>query len=268
MSRLGLVALLCLLLGALGGVLAAIVTSKPPEARASFTPPLEPPPNYRLKDETGKWQTPGDHRGKVVVLTFLYATCPDLCPDQAQDIRRAVERVNQRGVHIVSISVDPVGDTPARAKGFLERQGLAKMPSSFLVGTRAQLAPVWAAYGIVPVTADDKKAAEIAQMSDDYFKEEARKKALGIKEKEQKYVPSPEEIREAQFVPPDVEDPYPTTADHDVYRGRRRHYTLDFEHSAYVLLIDKHGRQRVGFPFEQLEPELLARDIRMLMSEP
>ena len=268
MSRLGLVALLCLLLGALGGVLAAIVTSKPPEARASFTPPLEPPPNYRLKDETGKWQTPGDHRGKVVVLTFLYATCPDLCPDQAQDIRRAVERVNQRGVHIVSVGVDPVGDTPARAKGFLERQGLAKMPSSFLVGTRAQLAPVWAAYGIVPVTADDKKAAEIAQMSDDYFKEEARKKALGIKEKEEKYVPSPRRSARPSSCRPDVEDPYPPTADHDAYRGRRRHYTLDFEHSAYVLLIDKHGRQRVGFPFEQLEPALLARDIRMLMSEP
>ena len=38
----------------------------------------------------------------------------------------------------------------------------------------------------------------------------------------------------------------------------------DFEHSAYVLLIDPQGEQRVGFPFEQLDPALLARDIRLL----
>jgi protein SCO1/2 len=267
-SRLGLVALLCLFLGALGGVLAAVVTSKPPEAEASFTPPLEPPPNYRLKDEDGRWQTLADHRGKVVVLTFLYSTCPDLCPDQAADIRDAVQRVDQARIHVVGISVDPVGDTAARAKRFLEHNSLDAPFTSFLVGTRAQLAPVWADYGIVPVTAEDKKAAETAKSSDEYFREQARKERLGIEENEEKYVPSPEEIREAEFVPPEVEDPYPTTADQHVYRGRRRHYTLDFEHSAYVLLIDKHGRQRVGFPFEQLEPELLARDIRMLMSEP
>jgi protein SCO1/2 len=266
-SRLGLVALLCLFLGALGGVLAAIVTSKPPEAEASFTPPLEPPPKFRLRDEAGRLHGPQDHRGKVVVLTFLYSTCPDLCPDQAAKIRDAVGKVGAKGLHVLGVSVDPAGDTPARAQGFLVRNGLDKAPVSFLVGSRAQLAPVWAAYGIVPIGADDKAAAESARSSDEYFQEEARKKRLGIEEKEEKYVPSPEEIRAANEVPQSVEDPFPTTDDH-IYRGHRRHYMLDFEHSAYVLLIDKHGRQRVGFPFEQLEPELLARDIRMLMSEP
>jgi protein SCO1 len=41
----------------------------------------------------------------------------------------------------------------------------------------------------------------------------------------------------------------------------------DFEHSAYVLLIDKRGRQRIGFPVEQLTPEGLAHDIRRLQAE-
>ena len=46
-------------------------------------------------------------------------------------------------------------------------------------------------------------------------------------------------------------DPYPATDD-GFYRGRLRHGGyLDYEHSAYVLLIDERGRQRVGFPFEQ-----------------
>ena len=40
-----------------------------------------------------------------------------------------------------------------------------------------------------------------------------------------------------------------------------------FEHSAYVLLIDKEGRQRIGFPIDQLTPEGLAHDIRVLEAE-
>ena len=37
-----------------------------------------------------------------------------------------------------------------------------------------------------------------------------------------------------------------------------------FEHSAYVLLIDTHGRQRVSFPVSELTDAGLAHDIRRL----
>ncbi len=37
-----------------------------------------------------------------------------------------------------------------------------------------------------------------------------------------------------------------------------------FEHSAYVVLVDSEGRQRVAFPFDKLTPEGLAHDIRAL----
>lgn len=40
-----------------------------------------------------------------------------------------------------------------------------------------------------------------------------------------------------------------------------------FEHSAYVLLIDAQGRQRIGFPVDQLTPEGLVHDIRRLQAE-
>jgi protein SCO1/2 len=36
------------------------------------------------------------------------------------------------------------------------------------------------------------------------------------------------------------------------------------EHSATVVLVDGAGRQRVGFPYDQLTPEALAHDIRRL----
>jgi hypothetical protein len=68
--------------------------------------------------------------------------------------------------------------------------------------------------------------------------------------------------------PAAASEEYPDTGDLQ-YRGRVRHIAgWDFEHSAYVLLIDKHGEQRVGIPFEQLTADSLARDIRTLLAEP
>jgi protein SCO1 len=41
--------------------------------------------------------------------------------------------------------------------------------------------------------------------------------------------------------------------------------TDDLEHSASVVLVDARGRQRVGFPYDQLTPEALAHDLRRLV---
>jgi protein SCO1 len=38
----------------------------------------------------------------------------------------------------------------------------------------------------------------------------------------------------------------------------------DSEHTAYVVILDAGGRQRIGFPFEKLTPEGLAHDLRRL----
>jgi protein SCO1/2 len=40
-----------------------------------------------------------------------------------------------------------------------------------------------------------------------------------------------------------------------------------YGHSAFVLLIDKRGFERVGFAADQLTPEDLAHDIRLLEAE-
>jgi protein SCO1/2 len=40
------------------------------------------------------------------------------------------------------------------------------------------------------------------------------------------------------------------------------------DHSTFVMLIDKRGIERVGFPADQLTPEGLAHDIRVLENEP
>jgi protein SCO1/2 len=43
--------------------------------------------------------------------------------------------------------------------------------------------------------------------------------------------------------------------------------TAGRDHSAYVVLIDRRGRQRIGFPADRLTPEALAHDIGRLAAE-
>jgi protein SCO1/2 len=41
-----------------------------------------------------------------------------------------------------------------------------------------------------------------------------------------------------------------------------------FEHSAHVVLLDRRGVQRIGFPVSKLTPEALAHDVALLEREP
>lgn len=114
---------------------------RPPDARA---------PDFRLRDEQGRPVAMRDLRGETVVVTFLYSTCEDTCPLTAQQIRGALDDLGEVvAPTVVAVSVDPRGDTPLHVKRFLVKQGLAGR-MRYLTGTRAQLEPVWRAYGIQP----------------------------------------------------------------------------------------------------------------------
>jgi protein SCO1/2 len=247
--------LMCLVLGGLGGLLVAGITA--PNAPATrFYPPREAAQDFRLRDQDGQWTTIQQGHGKAIVLTFLYSTCRDLCPAQAADIVEAIGRLGRRAseVLVYGVSVDPVGDTPARARAFLKKYGVYGGPVHFLVGGRAALAPVWRAYGIAPINATPQEAAAAAA---GYDRLQRRPTATS-----RPYEPP------SRLPPPAARQDYPDTDDLQ-YRGHARHHAgLDFEHSAYVMLIDKHGTQRLGIPFEQLTPAPLATDLRRLLNEP
>ncbi len=122
------------------------------ESPTGFAGALRPPaaraPDFRLRDQDGDLATMREYRGRTVVVTFLYSTCEDTCPLTAQQIRGGLDQLG-RDVPVLAISVDPQGDTPLHVKRFLVRQHLSGR-MRYLVGARAQLAPVWRAYGIRP----------------------------------------------------------------------------------------------------------------------
>lgn len=275
--RFTLIALACLAVGGLGGLVAARA-DKPAAQPVRFLPPATAPPEFALHDQDGRIVTPADARGDVLIMTFLYSTCRTLCPAQAQEIKRAVVDAGVNAVQVYGVSVDPVGDTPANARRFLKRNGLADPRVHFLLGTRSELSKVWQEYGIVPLNASPQEAKAAAAAYDwqhgpgeggaeagEYAHCPGGAAGYAQYEAASDHEDShrQEEGCEEDTPPPAAEEPYPSATD-GRYRGRPRHGSWDFEHTAYVLVIDKTGRQRVGFPFEQLTSARLAEDIRTL----
>jgi protein SCO1/2 len=117
-------------------------------------PPNIPPPDFTLHDQNGHTVRLSAYAGKVVILTFLYSTCQDTCPLIAQQIRGALDQVAGGGAQVpaLAVSVDPTDDTPLNAQRFLFKQSVVGR-MSFLLGTRAQLQPIWRSFGIAPQSA-------------------------------------------------------------------------------------------------------------------
>lgn len=136
----------------LGGGAAGEPSPSPTGYHGALRPPEARAPDFRLRDEEGRTVTMRQFRGEPVIVTFLYSTCEDTCPLTAQQIRGALDDLDAEGIKappVIAISVDPPGDTPLHVDRFLVKQGLAGR-MRYLTGTRAQLEPVWRAYGIRP----------------------------------------------------------------------------------------------------------------------
>ncbi len=64
--------------------------------------------------------------GRIVVVDFIFTTCTTVCPILSSKLARLQERLGPRlaeEVRLVSISIDPARDTPARLKAFAARFG-------------------------------------------------------------------------------------------------------------------------------------------------
>jgi protein SCO1/2 len=68
----------------------------------------------RLTDHHGKPRSLADFRGKVVVVSFGFTHCPDVCPTTLADIATAMNSLGEAAgeVQVLFVTLDPKRDTP------------------------------------------------------------------------------------------------------------------------------------------------------------
>jgi len=93
-----------------------------------FQPVDKETPDFALQDPDGRPLSPADFRGKVVVLHFIYASCPDICPLHADRIAEVQGMVNQspmkQQVQFISITTDPANDRGEALRDYGRVHGL------------------------------------------------------------------------------------------------------------------------------------------------
>jgi protein SCO1/2 len=120
------------------GVLAALALAG---CRSQVAPPvLGDVPAFRLIERSGQAYGSEDLRGHVWVANFIFTTCPDVCPALTAQMQRLdtllpPEERPQR----VSISVDPVRDTPEVLRRYADQHGVGTN-WNFLTGDRGAVA--------------------------------------------------------------------------------------------------------------------------------
>jgi protein SCO1/2 len=122
-------------------------------------PHPQPAPGFVLKDQDGKSRALSSLRGKIVLITFGFTNCPNICPTILANLARAYDLLSaeeQARVQVLFISVDPSRDTSKVLKTyvpFFNRHFIG------LTGQPEQIAAVAKAYGVEYETISQSGAA-------------------------------------------------------------------------------------------------------------
>ncbi len=105
--------------------------------RETFFQPVDrPAPAFSLQDAEGRTVALQNLRGKVLILNFVYTSCPDVCPLHAEKIAEVQRMVNETPmrelVRFVTITTDPTRDTPEVMRGYGPAHGLDEVNWTFL----------------------------------------------------------------------------------------------------------------------------------------
>ncbi|ARP86981.1 SCO family protein [Bordetella genomosp. 9] len=102
---------------------------------------------FSLAGAEGRTVTQADVKGKIALLFFGYASCPDVCPTTMAQLSDVVNRLGSQGadVRILFVSVDPHRDTPDALQAYVNafnREAIG------LTGTERQIADLARRYRV------------------------------------------------------------------------------------------------------------------------
>jgi protein SCO1/2 len=107
--------------------------------------------DFKLTDQDGKPFKFNSTRGKLVLVTFIFTTCPDACPlltAKLAAIQRTLEEKKIKDYLLLSITTDPERDTTAALKEYAGHFKADFRQWSFLTGSRQEVAKVWKLFGV------------------------------------------------------------------------------------------------------------------------
>lgn len=108
-------------------------------------------PELALVDQSGQPLTLTELRGKVVLLTFTYSACADVCPlitAAMVTLQQRLTAAERQQVFFLSVTAQPEVDTPAVLYAYANRLGVDLASWAFVTGPPQAVQAVWQAFGL------------------------------------------------------------------------------------------------------------------------
>jgi protein SCO1/2 len=127
----------------------------------------QPVPNVSFQNQDGRHIDFDSFKGSAVIVTFMYTKCPmpTFCPLMDRHFAAIQQKLKDRGndlqVQLLSVSFDPLTDTPPVLKAHAKSLGADNRLWTFVTGDRDQL-DQWASRFGVTVSRDPNNQLEIS----------------------------------------------------------------------------------------------------------
>jgi protein SCO1/2 len=108
-------------------------------------------PELALVDQSGQPLTLKALRGKVVLLTFTYSTCAEVCPlitAAMVTLQQRLTAVERQQSFFLSVTAQPEVDTPAVLYAYAHRLGVDLASWAFVTGHPQAVQAAWQAFGL------------------------------------------------------------------------------------------------------------------------
>lgn len=121
----------------------------------------DPAPDAAFVDQDGRKRDFGSFKGQTVVMTFIYTRCPmpTFCPLMDRhfaSIQRTIEKDPAlKRVHLVSVSFDPLTDTPPVLKKHAKELAADPARWTFLTGDRDDIDRFASRFGVSVARAEN-----------------------------------------------------------------------------------------------------------------
>ena len=199
---------------------------------------------FQLIDDKGEIVTISQFEGQVVVVTFLFTRCPDICPVVSANLAFIAQELGDlhgTSVQILTVTVDPWTDNSSVLGNYADVRGLSW---PHLTGSVEDLEPVWMNFDVGLATYD-------TDIDDD-----------GVADGFDSCPDTPEgEEVDNNGCGKDTQQP-----DGEVITN---HHPLDYwvDHTTGTIIVDKNMEQRVWWADTDWNPELVLEDILSLVEE-
>jgi protein SCO1/2 len=132
----------------------AVSGQSPSDGAVSANPSLSiiaRAPGFTLRDPTGRPVRLSDYQGRVVLLAFVFTTCPGVCPLISKQMAALQAGLKQEGLfgkkaNLLSVTVDPQTDTAAVLTQYAKTYGADSAGWRFLREDPEKTKPVLEAY--------------------------------------------------------------------------------------------------------------------------